>query len=286
MPPTDAFGSAEQPPDLTLVETSYDWTCRDTWPASDRFVSMVLDRGVLDMDDGRTVHRLTERGDVGLVVPDRDVLVTGTGLHLWMVDLALEDVRRAAAGLTDRPVPPLRFHGPAPVDRERARFWFHTVQYAAALADQPDSPLRQPLIRHEVVQTLALAGLRVFVDPAVLAPGDEVPAPVEPPAMRRALDFIRTHAAEPIGLSDIAAAAGAGPRALQYAFRRHRSTTPLLYLRQVRLEAAHHELVAADPGGEVRVAEVARRWGWVSPGAFSTAYREQFGRPPVRTLRS
>ncbi len=50
-----------------------------------------------------------------------------------------------------------------------------------------------------------------------------------------------------IGLSDIAAAVGVTPRSVQYTFRRHLGTTPLEYLRRVRLDRAHRDLQAADP---------------------------------------
>ncbi|PRC60869.1 AraC family transcriptional regulator, partial [Mycobacterium sp. ITM-2017-0098] len=44
-----------------------------------------------------------------------------------------------------------------------------------------------------------------------------------------------------------AGSADVTPRAIQYAFREHLNTTPLEYLRRVRLERAHQELKSADP---------------------------------------
>lgn len=103
--------------------------------------------------------------------------------------------------------------------------------------------------------------------------------------MRRATEFIDTHAGEPIGLSEIAAAAGLGPRGLQHAFARHRDTTPLGYLRQVRLERAHRELQGADPTRGDTVAAIAARWGFPHPSRFSADYRRRYGRYPSTTLR-
>ena len=68
-----------------------------------------------------------------------------------------------------------------------------------------------------------------------------------PPILRRAVAFIQDNADADIGLEDIAAAVNVSPRSVQYAFRRHLSTTPLEYLRRVRLDRAHRELKAADP---------------------------------------
>lgn len=70
--------------------------------------------------------------------------------------------------------------------------------------------------------------------------------------VRQAVTFIDEHLEEPMGLAGTAAAARMSPRRLQAAFRRERDTTPLGYLRTVRLEAGHRELMAVDPigGGE------------------------------------
>ncbi|MGW3482902.1 helix-turn-helix domain-containing protein [Rhodococcus indonesiensis] len=121
--------------------------------------------------------------------------------------------------------------------------------------------------------------------------GDE-PTPVRlvleaatvPPAVRRAVAFIESHAAQPIRLGDIAAAAGVGARALQYAFVRHYHSTPMRYLRSVRLERAHRQLRAGDPSRGETVAAIATRCGFSTPSRFATQYRTVYGRPPHRTL--
>ncbi len=88
-----------------------------------------------------------------------------------------------------------------------------------------------------------------------------------------------------IGLSDIAAAINVTPRSVQYTFRRHLGTTPLEYLRRVRLDRAHRDLQAADPAVDTVMA-IAGRWGFSHAGRFSIAYKEAFGTPPSRTLRA
>jgi AraC-like DNA-binding protein len=73
-------------------------------------------------------------------------------------------------------------------------------------------------------------------------------------------------------------------RAVQLAFRRHMDTTPMTYLRRVRLDHAHRELMAADPA-EQTVTGIAYRWGFPSPSRFATYYRDVYGVLPGRTLR-
>ena len=107
----------------------------------------------------------------------------------------------------------------------------------------------------------------------------------QPQTLRRAIVFIHENAHRDIGLSDIAAAINVTPRSVQYMFRRHLGTTPLEYLRRVRLDRAHRDLQAADPAVDTVMA-IAGRWQFGHPGRFSIAYKEAFGTPPSRTLRA
>jgi transcriptional regulator GlxA family with amidase domain len=106
----------------------------------------------------------------------------------------------------------------------------------------------------------------------------------QPPPLRRAVAFIHDNAQSDIGLRDIAAAVGVTPRSVQYMFRRHLGTTPLEYLRRLRLDRAHRDLQAADPSVDT-VTAIAGRWGFTHAGRFSVAYRHVFGTKPSRTLR-
>ena len=111
------------------------------------------------------------------------------------------------------------------------------------------------------------------------------PGQVTPAAVRRAAAFMDTHAGRPVTVTEVAAVAGTTPRALQYAFRRHYDTTPMGYLRRIRLERAHRQLEAADPATGATVAKIARSWGWANPAQFATVYRKRYGLPPSHTLR-
>jgi transcriptional regulator GlxA family with amidase domain len=108
---------------------------------------------------------------------------------------------------------------------------------------------------------------------------------LQPETLRRAIAFIDDNAHRDIGLTDIAAAIGVTPRSVQYTFRRHLGMTPLEYLRRVRLDRAHRDLLAADPTVDT-VTKIAGRWRFGHPGRFSMAYKEAFGTPPSRTLRA
>jgi anti-anti-sigma factor len=101
----------------------------------------------------------------------------------------------------------------------------------------------------------------------------------------RAVTFIEARAGDDIGVADIAAAAFVTVRAVQLAFRRYLGTTPLGYLRQVRLERAHAQLLSADPSDGTTVAAVAADWRFTNASRFTAYYRAAYGVPPAQTLR-
>lgn len=107
-----------------------------------------------------------------------------------------------------------------------------------------------------------------------------------PSAVRRATAYCAEHAAEPVSVSDIAHAARVSVRTLREGFRTHLGTTPLAYLRRVRLDRAHHELTAIAAGHAAgSVTDVACRWGFTHLGRFSAEYRRAYGRLPSDTSR-
>ena len=110
------------------------------------------------------------------------------------------------------------------------------------------------------------------------------PATAQPVLLRRALEFIHDNAHRDITLGDIAASVNVTPRSVQYTFRRHIGSTPLEYLRSLRLKHAHRELQAADPSVDTVMA-IAGRWGFGHAGRFSSIYKRTFGTSPSRTLR-
>ena len=103
-----------------------------------------------------------------------------------------------------------------------------------------------------------------------------------PGTLRRAEAYIRAHVEEPIALHDVATAAGCSVRSLQLGFRRYRETTPLLAIRQARLEAARKALRSGGAGATVT--ELAQRFGFANPGRFTRLYKAAFGESPAEAL--
>lgn len=72
-------------------------------------------------------------------------------------------------------------------------------------------------------------------------------------------------------------------RTLQYAFQDIYGMSPLSWFQTMKLNEVHRELRANGPG-DVRVSDVAMRWGFTHLGRFSTEYRRLFGERPRETL--
>jgi transcriptional regulator GlxA family with amidase domain len=101
--------------------------------------------------------------------------------------------------------------------------------------------------------------------------------------LRRAIGELREHLGEPISIPEIAHAAGVSVRGLQTVFQRQLGVSPLLHLRQLRLEAARDALIREAETGTT-IADVARRFGYSNSGRFSTHYRDEFGESPAASL--
>ncbi len=104
-------------------------------------------------------------------------------------------------------------------------------------------------------------------------------------AVRRSLDYIERHLAEPITLDDLATYARMSPRSIQAGFREDLDTTPIAYIRDRRLDRVRQTLMSAVPEDGVNVTDAAQRWGFTHLGNFSGIYRRRFGESPSHTLR-
>ena len=179
---------------------------------------------------------------------------------------------------------PVRVLGHRPISRQAQLRLQRTIAYVRDdVMAAPDAPAA-PLVVSTASQYLAASVLQTYPNTAV---GDSVAADrrdASPSTLRRAVAFIDANADLELTVSDIARAAYVTPRALQLAFRRHLGTTPMGYLRRVRLAHAHDDLCAATAGDGHTVTAIAARWGFTS-SAFSQLHRAVYGELPSVTLR-
>ncbi len=100
--------------------------------------------------------------------------------------------------------------------------------------------------------------------------------------VKLAEEYIHANSDDIISSSDIANAAGVSIRSLQRSFVDTNGTSPMRYLKQLRLERARSRLLAAAKG--TTVTEIAFASGFSHLGAFSVEYRQKFGETPRETL--
>jgi AraC-like DNA-binding protein len=102
--------------------------------------------------------------------------------------------------------------------------------------------------------------------------------------VRRAEEFIRAHASEPITFDDVVKAAGASARSLHAGFRKYRGTTPMRLLKKHRLELARRQLLCSQHSGE-NVTNIALNCGFLHFSRFAADYKASFGESPSQTRR-
>ncbi|MEV5000151.1 AraC family transcriptional regulator [Nocardioides sp. LML1-1-1.1] len=196
-----------------------------------------------------------------------------------MIDPAVLD--EVATGQGDGPVA-LLDHRPTDA-AAAARLRVAIDHFDAAVLGDPVAA-GSPLILGHAARYVAAHVLATFATTAVgEVVGDSRDA--HPAALRRAIAFIEDNAADDITPAQIAAAAHVSIRSLQIAFRRHLDTTPMAFVREVRMTRTHRDLTSGTvPGGD-SVAEIAGRWGFSHHGHFGQAYRRAYGETPGATLR-
>jgi AraC-like DNA-binding protein len=196
------------------------------------------------------------------------------------VDRLLVDAELEA--LLGRPVrAPVEFDLEFDLTSSAGRAWRASLDLLLAELDNPDGLIARPAVRsyHErLLATGLLFAQRHSYTEALQTGG----APVTPRSVRRVIDMVESNPQEPYTVGDLARAAGVSARRLQETFREYVGTTPMAYLRSVRLDRVHEELQA----GAVGVTETAHRWGFTHLGRFTSAYREKFGVLPSATART
>ncbi|MGY1663730.1 AraC family transcriptional regulator [Geodermatophilus sp. SYSU D00705] len=207
-------------------------------------------------------------------------------VDVGIVRLPLAVIERVAEERLGMPGAEVRFDGLRPVSEPMRRTWLGLMRFVHQQMADPGSGLAEPLVAAQLADLMAAAALTAFPNTTMTSGYLPEAGAVAPAVVRRAVAFVDAHASLPITVSDIARAAGVGPRALQLAFARHLGLAPMGYVRRVRLEGAHRELQAADSTAGDTVAVIALRWGFAKPDRFAAAYRAAYGVTPAHTLRT
>lgn len=224
-------------------------------------------------------------GEVGMVSQsDRPHYSRVEDLSVTSLLLDSATVASVASGVPVSQGPrTVRFDDFRPVNDASARLWMSTVEYvkSSVLADDA---LATPLVVGHASRLLAAVTVSTFPTAARVGESRFDRTDAKPILLRRAVDYMDRNADNDIALADVADAIHVTPRAVQYMFRKHLNTTPLQYLRELRLHRAHQDLVKGNRMDDT-VTAIAARWGFMHSGRFAVLYREAYGQSPHTTLR-
>lgn len=179
---------------------------------------------------------------------------------------------------------PLEFGGEIDLTTHGAQAMLQAVRIIDEASKQAGGLLTHPLATQQLEQVLIQSLL--FAQPHNFSAELAEPAPsIGSEPVSRAVELLRADLGHPWSVTELATAVSVSVRGLQDGFRRSLDTTPMAYLRELRLERVHAELVAGAPG-TVSVTDVAARWGFAHLGRFAAAYRAEFSESPSETLRA
>jgi AraC-like DNA-binding protein len=176
----------------------------------------------------------------------------------------------------DDDLKPARLHLCQAMDANKLR---RLRRLALGLADQFDDPRRRNDIAIVELQQ-ALVSSFLFDN---LHRGELVEVPRAGSDLAgRLRDYLEAHWREPLTVEALAAACGVSVRSVFLQFSDRFDTTPMAYLRDLRLDKARELL--SDVEGQLSVIDAALRCGFASFGHFARRYRERFGELPSDTL--
>lgn len=123
-----------------------------------------------------------------------------------------------------------------------------------------------------------------IVEQCVHRPGEGNTGPRQDRGWQHVLETLRRmgqQIGEPLTLTDLSAATGVSPRALQMAYRRHLHKRPLQSLRELRLAELRRRLLAANAHG--LLAREVVRCGLPANGTTTRHYQERYQEKPSQT---
>ncbi|SNS54630.1 helix-turn-helix transcriptional regulator [Rhodococcoides kyotonense] len=171
-----------------------------------------------------------------------------------------------------------------PISAQAAHDLRRSIAYVRGTVLSDTEP--SPLVASTASQIIAASVLQAYPNSARTESTPQDHHDAHPATVRRAIAFIDAHIGADIDLVAVAEAAHVSPQALRDAFLRHVGTTFTAYVRRTRLDAAHRELQAADPGLGTDIEAIATRWGFAHVSRFVALYEEAYGRSPRSTLHT
>jgi AraC-like DNA-binding protein len=285
--PLDLTLNAEQVGEVTTSYVRFGRSVHiETVEAEQYHVNLPLSGGT-DSRSGRLerVQATPERAAVFMPGLPADIDWQGDCAQLCLM-LPRNTLQAELEAMLDRPLAaPIEFAPAMDLTTDRGRAWRDALRlveqqsrYRPGLLDHP---LAAGNLGRLLVHGLLLGQPHNYTE--ALLEGSRRPA--APLAVRLAIDLMHSQPELPWSTPSLARRVAVSARSLQDGFQRSIGVPPMRYLRNVRLDRVHDDLLAAGPD-EATVSQVAGRWGFLHLSRFAAAYRERFGRSPRFSYRT
>lgn len=230
-------------------------------------------------------HLAVDRHTAGVFMPGRAVdLDCGDDFAQVALMLSRVDLQNKIEELLDwKTLLPVEFDGALDLTAG-GRTLLHTVRIINDASQDQNGMLQHPLAVHSLEQAVIHALLFTHQHNHSDALRRHVQR-AGPRAVHEAVALLRNDPARAWTVPDLAAACSTSTRSLQEGFRKTHDSTPTAYLRRLRLEKVHEELLKSKPGIST-VSETATKWGFTHLGRFALAYSTLFAEKPSETLRA
>lgn len=198
------------------------------------------------------------------------------------IKIRRQALEREAARLLGRPVErQINFDLGLDLRSQQGASWLATLNLLMSELRRPQGLAGTSPLYREQLENLLVSGLVLAQHSSLSERLHAVGSPLRPRTVARVLELIEDDPSQPLTLGGLAAHAGVSARRLQQSFGEHVGTTPMAYVRDVRLRHARRDLLDTDDP----VGRIALRWGFSNAGRFASSYREAYGHTPSEARR-
>jgi AraC-like DNA-binding protein len=192
-----------------------------------------------------------------------------------MIDIPAEAVAKTLAALADNAAAPAPETVPAFVSAVDDSVAAAVERLLRAIDDPLEREIVAPLALEELVFRLLRSDAAAAVRCAVKPDGGAA-------TIERAMAYMRANSTKPLTVEGVARHVAMSPSHFAHRFRALARTSPMRYLKQLRLNEARALMLSGKAG----VGEAALRVGYESASHFTRDFKSSFGAAPARYVRA
>jgi AraC-like DNA-binding protein len=234
-------------------------------------------------DGGRAVTAAETSGII--LLPDQQNTVRWTGdAEQLILKVPRRRLESHLAGLLGRPVDAVVDFGfGLDLTTPHGSSLLSAVRFMARELDRPGGIAEMPLAR-EQLETFVLTEL---LSAASSSFSDELGSPagaLPRSRLKPVIEHMEVHADQALTPQELARVGCMSVRTLHATFQQELGISCMAYLRRLRLDHVRTDLLRLGHP-DIRVTDVAMRWGFFHPSRFAQQYRQRFGELPSDTIR-